>query len=40
MLKNRIRWGDPMAHLVKVTAAFDFVSLGLNLSNYYSISSG
>jgi pre-mRNA-splicing factor CWC26 len=23
MLKNRLRWGDPMAHLVKVTAAFD-----------------
>ena len=24
MLKNRLRWGDPMAHLVKVMAAFDF----------------
>ena len=23
MLKKRLRWGDPMAHLVKVTSVFD-----------------
>jgi hypothetical protein len=38
MLKNRIRWGDPMAHLVKVTAvtsnaAFNWSVFTLSISS-------